>query len=246
MNKSTIQKWLSWRPIAELEYLIHEIPLRNHKLWPLMMSLLSLLGRTKLRRRDLSTDPFDQFSKWFAAARKCRRIALPEALCLSTIDAEGFPDARLVLLKNVSRSGFVFYTNLDSPKAKELSVNPKASLNFHWEPLVRQVRVRGKVEIVTDAEADAYFRTRPRLSQIGAWASHQSEVLEKRDILDKRVLDFIARFNGMEVPRPANWSGFRLLPDKIEFWQARPNRLHDRFLYTKQQDGTWKIERLSP
>jgi pyridoxamine 5'-phosphate oxidase len=169
----------------------------------------------------------------------------PSAVVLATADAEGRPSARVVLLKGFDEHGFVFYTNLQSRKGNELQANPHAALCFYWSPLYQQVRVEGRIEIVSDAEADAYFATRPRGSQIGAWASKQSASLKSRDQLEADFQAVEKKFAGREVPRPPFWSGFRLIPERIEFWESRENRLHDRTVYTRENDE-WILEKLYP
>lgn len=198
-----------------------------------------------LRRKQLHADPVDQFEAWFADARARSRLELPETMCLSTVDEEGRPQGRVVLLKAVEEGGFVFYTNLHSPKSRHLERRPWAALTFFWEGLGRQVRIQGEVEPVEDRTADDYFRTRPRGSQLGAWASDQSAPLESRKELERRFEEEEARFEGRDVPRPPHWSGLRVRPRVVEFWQGRPDRLHDRFRYTREDEG-WRIERLSP
>jgi pyridoxamine 5'-phosphate oxidase len=161
------------------------------------------------------------------------------------LDTDGYPDGRMVLLKEFDERGFVFYTNLRSIKGKALAKTPKAALTFYWEPLKKQVRIQGRTEIVSDAEADAYWKTRPRLSQIGAWASRQSEPLSSRAFLIKEVARLTLQFGLKPVPRPPYWTGIRVIPQRIEFWEAFANRLHDRLLYTRQ-GRSWRVQRLYP
>jgi pyridoxamine 5'-phosphate oxidase len=195
--------------------------------------------------KNLPSDPYVLFGKWFDAAKRCKGVEDPTAMCVSTADGQGRPDARMVLLKNFDDRGFVFYTNLQSPKGKQLHHQPYVALTFYWEPLKKQVRIQGKTEIVSDAEADAYWRTRARLSQLGAWASKQSEELSSRAILIKDVAKLALKYGTGPVPRPPYWTGVRVIPQKIEFWEARLNRLHDRFLYIRE--GTrWQVHRLYP
>lgn len=195
----------------------------------------------------LTADPIELFIELYARARKLDPLVIrePNAMTLSTADRSGRPSARLVLLKSVDVRGFTFYTNLESRKARELLENPRAALCFYWFPLDVQIRVEGIASLVTDEEADEYFATRPRGSQIGAWASDQSRVISRAGELDERVAMFEARFDGREVERPPHWSGFRVDPDRIEFWRNRPNRLHDRVLYTRAAEG-WRAEQLYP
>jgi pyridoxamine 5'-phosphate oxidase len=193
-----------------------------------------------------SDDPFALWETWFAEARDSEPND-PNAMALSTVDAQGLPDVRMVLLKGADRDGFVFYTNTESAKGAELAANPKAAVVFHWKSLRRQVRVRGPVERVSDAEADAYFQSRPRDSRIGAWASQQSRPLESRFALEKAVASYATRFAIGEVPRPPHWTGFRIRPVYMEFWQDRPFRLHDRLVFRRSgSDGDWERSRLYP
>jgi pyridoxamine 5'-phosphate oxidase len=185
------------------------------------------------------------FAAWFAEANKAEGLA--EAMTLATVDADGLPNARMVLLKGVDERGFVFYTNRDSQKGRELDAHPLAALVFHWKSLNKQVRVRGDVERVTDAEADAYFASRPKQAQIGAWASKQSSPLESRIAFEKAVAIYAAKYALGEVPRPPYWSGYRIVPLRIEFWQDRPFRLHDRIEFVRTTpDASWSKTRLYP
>ena len=189
-------------------------------------------------------EPFGLFARWMAEAQACEPRD-PNAMCLATADAGGMPDARMVLLKGVDPRGFVFYTNTQSAKGTQLDANPKAALLFHWKSLNRQVRVRGNVERVSDAEADAYFASRPRDSQIGAWASDQSRLLPGRFALEKRVVEFGLKFGLGRAPRPPHWTGYRVIPARIEFWRDRPFRLHDRLVFAREGEA-WRTERLYP
>ncbi|MBL8587342.1 MAG: pyridoxamine 5'-phosphate oxidase [Methylobacteriaceae bacterium] len=201
-----------------------------------------------LRSRDFSDAeaPFDLFRDWMAEAERSE-VNDPNGMALATADADGLPDVRMVLLKGFDENGFVFYTNAESAKGRQLAANRQAALLFHWKSLRRQVRARGAVEEVTDAESDAYFASRPRDSRIGAWASQQSRPLESRFALEKAVAKFAARYAVGEVPRPAYWRGFRIRPIQIEFWHDRPFRLHDRIVFRRDAaTGPWRKERLYP
>ena len=192
----------------------------------------------------LVTDPFARFREWFAEAEAQEPDA--NAMTVATATPDGRPSARAILLKGVDDRGFVFYTNLESRKSHELAANPHVALLFHWKSLARQIRIEGTAEPVTDAEADAYFATRPRISRLGAWASHQSHPLDQRLTLERRLAEFEAKYPGEDVPRPPHWSGFRVIPQNFEFWQNMPFRLHDRTVYTRRADGGWEIGKLYP
>lgn len=188
-------------------------------------------------------DPLELFARWFDAARTVSN-GDPTAMTLATVDATGQPSARVVLLKEYGPAGFVFYTNYRSRKAGDLDANPHVALLFWWPAAGRQVRIEGRAEKIETVESDAYFASRGRLSQIGAWASEQSRVIPDRDALESRVKSFEARFPG-DVPRPPHWGGYRVIPKNFEFWQDRANRLHDRLRYVREE-GDWRIERLNP
>lgn len=190
-------------------------------------------------------DPFALFDLWYAEARETE-INDSNAMALATADAEGRPSVRMVLLKGYGPDGFVFYTNFEGRKAGELHANPHAALLFHWKSLRRQIRIEGAVSQAGDAEADAYFATRSRDSQLGAWASDQSRQLESRDVFMARFEAASARFEGGDVPRPPHWGGFRVVPDRIEFWQDREHRLHERTLFTPDGAGGWRTGLLYP
>ncbi|MDB5602109.1 MAG: Pyridoxamine 5-phosphate oxidase [Xanthobacteraceae bacterium] len=191
-------------------------------------------------------EPLALFAAWFAQAEKSEP-ADANAMALATADAEGLPNVRMVLLKGLDPRGFVFYTNLTSQKGRELDANPQAALVFHWKSLTRQVRARGRIERVTDAEADTYFATRSRSSQIGAWASQQSQPLETRLAFEAAIARYTVQYGLGKVPRPPHWSGFRVVPSEIEFWHDRPFRLHDRIVFRRDaSDSAWTKTRLYP
>jgi len=193
-----------------------------------------------------STDPFGLFAEWFAEA-KAAEINDPDAMALATVDPSGLPDVRMVLLKGADARGFVFYTNEGSAKGSELLSMPKAAIVLHWKSLRRQIRVRGDVERVSAAEADAYFASRSRPSQLGAWASEQSRPLDARETFEARYAEVEQRFEGKDVPRPPHWGGYRIVPVQIEFWMDRPYRLHDRIRFTRESTGgAWQKTRLYP
>lgn len=197
-----------------------------------------------LSEQDVAKDPFDQFSQWWTEAIQSD-IDEVNAMTLATVNQHNRPSARIVLLKDFNASGFVFYTNYDSNKGKQLESNPYASLVFFWKELERQVRIEGKCERVASTESDAYFKSRPIGSQIGAAASPQSSIISDRSILTENVEALKQQFPNGDIPRPAHWGGYRLIPETIEFWQGRSNRLHDRIKYIKE-GATWKIVRLAP
>lgn len=222
-----------------------------------------------LNREDLRSDPLEQFQVWFKAAEAARlsgsrlrkigiafyklvQVALgrdpiePNAMALATAGKDGKPSVRTVLLKGVDARGFIFFTNYESRKGRAMAENPSAALSFYWSDLERQVCIVGAVTKLSPAESEAYFNSRPRGSRIGAWASNQSQVLRDRQELEAHWREIEARFPGEDVPLPPFWGGYVLAPERIEFWQGRPSRLHDRFNYVKQADGRWKLERLSP
>jgi len=200
-----------------------------------------------LSEADVDADPVRQFERWFEQALEAQ-LAEPNAMTLATVDANGRPSARIVLIKGVDARGFTFFTNYDSHKGRDLAQNPQACLLFHWIELERQVRIEGRVSKVDAAESDVYFHSRPPASRIGAWASEQSQVIENRAVIERREAEFIAKF-GDNPPRPPQWGGYRLTPDRIEFWQGRPSRLHDRLRYVRDNANPaqpWRIERLAP
>jgi pyridoxamine 5'-phosphate oxidase len=199
-----------------------------------------------LTKATVDPNPFRQFAQWSQAARAAGVSEQDTiSMTLATADGDGRPSARIVLLKSFDDQGFVFYTNYQSRKARELTGNNRACLLFYWPQLWRQVRIEGTTETVSDEESNLYFQSRPLGSRIGAWASEQSEAIESRAVLERRFAEFTAKFGG-NVPRPPHWGGYRVKPTVIEFWQGQENRLHDRLRYSLQDDGTWLIERLAP
>ena len=194
--------------------------------------------------RPVTDDPIERFREWFREAERAG-VEVPEAMTLATADADGAPSARMLLLKGADDEGFVFYSGYVSRKAGELEQNPRAALVFYWRPLGKQVRVEGPVERVSEGESAAYFATRPRGSQLAAWASQQSQPLDGREELERRYAELEREYEGREVPRPPHWGGYRLRPETIEFWEHRENRLHERLCYTRAREG-WRAELLSP
>lgn len=201
--------------------------------------------RPGLTRAYLHADPFEQFSSWFASAQAAEHTPA-DTMTLATSTTDGKPSARMVLLRGFDASGFVFYTNYESRKANELLQNPHAALVFYWHNAGRQVRIEGTISVVDPVISDAYFAVRPTGSRIGAWTSPQSRPIENRAILEAAYAETAERFRGKAIPRPPNWGGFNLSPVRIEFWQSRENRLHDRFAYQRRAAGEWAIERLAP
>jgi pyridoxamine 5'-phosphate oxidase len=198
-----------------------------------------------LERADLSQDPFAQFRLWYEEALKLPGLKHPNAMALATVDATGRPSARMLLLKGFSAAGFQFFTNYGSRKGQELSFNPQGALCFYWDKLERQVRIEGAVERLSPQDSSAYFHTRPRLSQLGAWASPQSQEIPSREFLENKVQEMNKQFDGGPIPLPDFWGGYRLVPDRFEFWAQREGRLHDRFTYEKEGEE-WRIVRLAP
>ena len=198
-----------------------------------------------LRRADLAADPIKQFGIWFgeAAAAQIRDV---NAMTLATATPDGAPSARIVLLKAISDRGFVFFTNYLSDKGRQLEANPRAALCLFWVQLERQIRIEGAVEKTTREESEEYFRSRPLGSRLGAWTSQQSEIIADRAALEAQLAEVTTQYEGADVPLPPHWGGYRVKPDSIEFWQGRTNRLHDRFRYTRETEGAWRIDRLSP
>jgi pyridoxamine 5'-phosphate oxidase len=196
-----------------------------------------------LHEDDLASDPLKQFSKWFDEAVNSG-LYEPNAMLLSTVH-DARPSSRIVLLKDLDH-GLLFFTNYSSKKGKDIETNPQVALTFFWKELERQVRIEGKVSKTSGNESDEYFATRPRGSQIGAWVSDQSEVIEGRETIEQKTSIYEAKFEGITIPRPPHWGGYRVIPEYIEFWQGRPSRLHDRLAYQKNAEGTWNIERLAP
>jgi len=198
-----------------------------------------------LDREDLAEDPMRQFEGWFRHA--CDTVPMdPNAVSIATVDAQNRPSSRTVLLKYFDEKGFVFFTNYESSKAIHIETNPNVALLFFWSDAARQVKIRGKAERIPAKETLKYFMSRPRGSQIGAWVSAQSSVITSRSLLENKFQEMKTKFRNKEIPLPSFWGGYRVIPEEIEFWQGRRNRLHDRFQYTKQDDGRWTIERLAP
>ena len=218
---------------------------------PEMKDLKQTLSATRtdydsgiLTEEKLIRDPFEQFKSWMNLAIQ-HNVPEINAMTLSTVDTAGRPVSRIVLLKGLEEKGFVFFTNYESRKGHELTATPYAALNFFWPALQKQVRIEGKVEKIEESASDAYFKSRPRESQIGAWSSSQSTIIESRDVLEQKFTALTNQFEGKEIPKPENWGGFCVIPYRMEFWQGRPSRLHDRFQF-ELINNNWKIDRLSP
>lgn len=197
-----------------------------------------------LSKSELHEDPMEQFATWMEEAVNAQ-ILDPYAMCLSTVNAAGHPSSRIVYWRDVCEDGFVFYTNYNSRKGIEIAANPHAALNFHWSELDRQIRIEGRIKKVSEEMSDKYWATRPRESRIGAWASAQSSIISKPNQLQLSVKELEEKYKDVEVPRPAHWGGYVVIPERLEFWQGRPNRLHDRFVYIRNGEG-WAMEQLSP
>ncbi len=216
------------------------------------MSIVTSIGEIRkvyqlqfLLEKDIDINPIRQFERWWQQALESK-IEEPNAMTLATCNTSGKPSARIVLLKEIKKTGFVFFTNYLSRKGKEIERNPFVSLLFFWKELERQIRIEGEISKISKKESDAYFSTRPTESRIGAWSSPQSEVIKNREVLKKNVIDYTQKFGLQNIPRPPHWGGYIVHPSLVEFWQGRPGRLHDRIQYTSNKKGTWKIERLAP
>lgn len=198
-----------------------------------------------LNEREAKPNPFEQFNIWFDQALTAE-LPEPNAMTIATATLDGKPSARMVLLKEYDERGFAFFTNYTSYKGQQLAENPWGAIVFWWAELERQVRIQGRVEKVSEAESERYFHSRPKGSQLGAWASEQSQAIANREVLEQRLEQLKDEYENKPVPRPPHWGGFRVIPDEIEFWQGRPSRLHDRLLYRRCEDGSWTIRRLAP
>lgn len=211
----------------------------------IIKSMRSEVESLELDKKRIVSNPLAQFERWMENALEAK-VQDANAMTLATVSKKGQPDARIVLLRGVDINGFSFFTNYKSVKGREIVENKKVCLNFYWAELARQVRITGTIEKLSAKDSDEYFQSRPRESQVGAWASNQSEVVENRQVLEKKYNEFTKKFEGKKIPRPQHWGGYTVKPVAIEFWQGRANRLHDRILYEKKKSGTWKISRISP
>jgi pyridoxamine 5'-phosphate oxidase len=211
----------------------------------IIKTLRNEIEAAELDKKHVHKNPLIQFQHWMGEALKAK-VQEPNAMTLATVSKKGQPDARIVLLRGIEKNGFSFFSNYKSMKGREIDENKKICLNFFWPELARQVRINGSVEKLPSKISDEYFRSRPRESQLGAWASNQSENIESRQVLIERYAEFEKKFNGKNVSRPPHWGGYLVKPITIEFWQGRPSRLHDRILYSKNKPGAWKISRLAP
>lgn len=202
--------------------------------------------KTELSKKNVSENPIEFFQKWFYEAEEYASIVDVTAMTIATIGTDGFPKNRVVLLKKYTWEGFIFYTNYNSEKGKSIAKNPNVCLSFFWPSIERQIIIKGVAEKLPENLSDGYFESRPDGSKLGAWASDQSEVVPSRTYLDDKLSSFEKKYNNLEIPRPKHWGGYIVKPTSIEFWQGRPNRMHDRIRYTLQKDFNWKIERLAP
>lgn len=212
---------------------------------PSIADIRKSYAQAQLLESDTAADPMEQFGKWWEQAVRAEILEV-NAMTLATVTAEGMPDARIVLLKGMDEQGFHFYTNYQSRKGQQLEADPRAALVLFWKELERQVRIKGRIERLQDAESDAYFHSRPRESQLGAVSSPQSEIIANRTWLEERYRSVEGAFEGKEIVRPPHWGGYRLIPESMEFWQGRPGRMHDRLEYKKDPSGSWFRQRLAP
>ncbi len=201
--------------------------------------------RSSLSESDVGSDPIYFFEKWYAEAIDSD-VKEPNAFVLSTLGEDAFPDSRVLLLKGLEKGSFIFYTNIESAKGQELKKSPRAAMLFFWPELERQIRITGVADMLSDEKAREYFQSRPRESQLGAWSSHQSQEIPNRNVLEERYAEYEKKFDGGPIPKPDFWGGYKISPIKIEFWQGRKSRMHDRIVFRKQDNGSWQTARLSP